>query len=343
MPRLSFPVTFVVGSGRSGSSALSRALRLHPGLLSLNELLASLTEPERALPASPLTGEEFWRMLAEPSPVFERLLRDGVVMPEFLDPRPGLPALSLMVLPHLTDDPPAVLAALEREVPRWPRRPAEEHFAALLALLREHFGREAVVERSGYSVMWIPRLRECFPEARFVHMHRYGPDCALSMSRHTGYQTIMVMREVFELTGVATVSELTEEHLRGLPPELAALVSTRIDTGWLASRGVPVARFGELWSELVTQAVAYLAPVPAGQRTELSYERLLDDPRGELARLARFAGVAADERWLDAAAPLFTDASRGSAARELAREELAALREACAPGTQALAAAAAAV
>ncbi|MFG2525973.1 sulfotransferase [Streptomyces sp. NPDC048527] len=58
------PMTFVVGTGRSGSTALSEILRLHPAVLSLSELLATI-EPG-ALPEEPLDGEEFWEILALP-------------------------------------------------------------------------------------------------------------------------------------------------------------------------------------------------------------------------------------------------------------------------------------
>ncbi|MGP3969261.1 sulfotransferase [Streptomyces sp. 6N223] len=336
-----FPLTFVVGTGRSGSTTLSRILNLHPDALSLNELLASLVEPSRALPPETMTGAEFWRILAEPSPFFDRMIRSGAPLPEFLDPRPGIPALGLMVLPHLTGETGetgALHEELGREIATWPRRPAREHHLAFFDWLRARFGRTAVIERSGYSVHWIPALREAFPTARFVHLHREGPDCAVSMSRHPGYRLIAQLHEMYELLGIATLAELTEDHVRSLPPDLAALLGDRFDASLIWDRDIPITRFGALWSQIVTEGVEHLSAVLDEQRTTLSYEDLLDATDDELARLAAFAGLDPSPAWLDAARPLLDATRRELAARSLPPKELAELRAACEPGTAALAA-----
>lgn len=181
-------LTFIVGTGRSGSTALSRIVHAHPDVLSLNEFLSSVQS--RGFPEGRLDGGEFWRLLADPNPQFERMIRNGVPMPEFLYTRrpgrfatetTGIPALSLMVLPHLTDDPDGLFDELEGQVRGWPDRTAAGHYEALFNLLCTRFGRTAVVERSGYSLHRVPLLRKAFPQARFVHLFRDGPDCALSM------------------------------------------------------------------------------------------------------------------------------------------------------------------
>ncbi|ONK15834.1 sulfotransferase [Streptomyces sp. MP131-18] len=338
-------VTFVVGTGRSGSTALSAILRAHPHVLSLNELFASLMSPERAFPAEPVTGEEFWRLLSRPNRTFDALVRSGVPMGEFLYPRrpgrysadgTGIPLLCMMVLPHLTDDPDGLLDELGPRIVPWPRRPAAGHFAAFFRLLRDRFGRRAVVERSGYSLRWVPHLHRAFPRARFVHLHRNGPDCAVSMSRHIGYRKIMLVTEALGIAGVASSSQLTERHLAALPPRLAGLFADRFDPALVLDADLPLVRFATLWSQMIDEGVAALADIPADRRTSLSYERLLADPDRELARLAAFAGLDVPPGWPAAARGILDPARRDLAGRLTPRER-AELDAACAPGARALA------
>ncbi|MFF7725477.1 sulfotransferase [Streptomyces sp. NPDC008001] len=335
-------LTFVVGTGRSGSTALSGIVNEHPDVLSLNELLSSVQS--RGFPEGLLTGEEFWRLLADPNRLFERMIRSGVPMPEFVYTRrpgrfasetTGIPALCLMVLPHLTDDPDGLFDELGKQVCRWPGRTAAAHYEALFGLLCARFGRTAVVERSGYSLDRVPLLRRAFPQARFVHLFRDGPDCAVSMSRHTGFRLIFLMREILARTGAERVEDLTEDQVSSLPSELSELLAERFDPALVLDRDLPLTGFGALWSELVTRGVSHLGEVPAHLRTTLAYEDLLDEPREELTRLARFIGVEPLRQWLDAGSARL-DAGRRGASRRLPADEFAALRECCAPGMRAL-------
>ena len=341
---LSRPVTFVVGTGRSGSTALSRILSKHPGILSLNEMLAALTPG--AMFDYDKSGREFWELLSEPNGIFDRMVRSDAALPEFLYPkRPGryssatgIPAISMTVLPLLSDDPDALLDELAEVVPAWPVRDAAGHYAALFDWLCARFGRDVVVERSGYSTHWIPRLREVFPKARFVHLWRGGPDCAVSMSRHPGYRMIHYLRLAAEVSGAGTIDRLDPPYVERLPPDLAGLFADPFERSLLMDRHIPVEVFGELWSTLVIEGVEMLRGLPSGRVMSLSYEDLIDEPELCLAELAAFTGADVDADWLAYGAGEL-DPSRRGAALKLPPEELAALREACAPGTAALAAA----
>lgn len=337
------PLVFAVGTGRTGSTALSRIFRLHPEILSLNELFVSV-DGISALPEEPLSGEEFWRLLATPNFLFDAMIANGTPLAEFLYPRvtggrysaasTGIPAISLMVLPHLTDDPDALLDTLEREVTTWPARPVAPHYDALFGMLSGLFGGRVVVERSGHSLQWVPRLHETFPDAKFVHMFRDGPDCALSMSRHLGFRMSALVREVLEVAGVDSIAELTPDRLENLPPDMAVFTGG-LDFDAIRDRPIPLTRFGALWSEMIVEGVGHLEKIPADRRMPVEYEELLTSRRSELTRLAEFIGVDPDPEWLRDGAELLDDSKRGAATR-LAPDELAALRESCEPGFAAL-------
>ncbi|MFI0817322.1 sulfotransferase family protein [Streptomyces sp. NPDC021098] len=320
------PLTFVVGTGRCGSTALSEVLRLHPHVLSLSELMASL-EPS-ALPEGPVSGEEFWEVLASPPAFANRLIREGFGLPEHTYPGSGgrfsaegdgIPAVALTTLPHLSDEPDALFDALRPVVCGRGRGPVGEHYRALFEVLAERFGSAAVVERSGYSLRMVPRLREVFPEARFVHLYRDGADCALSMSRHPGFRMIQLMREGGDVPG-----------------ELAALMGDETaEIKPLLTRPLPLAAFGRLWSDTVIEGLGHLGALPDGLVLPLSYEALLDAPDAELTRLAAHLGVEPLSGWLAGARVLLDGGRRGSAER-LPEEERAALRESVAAGARAL-------
>ncbi|WP_234343583.1 sulfotransferase [Streptomyces sp. WM6372] len=240
-----------------------------------------------------------------------------------------------MVLPHLSNTPDALFDHLAGEIRCWPRRPAADHYQALFDHLCTRLARTAVVERSGYSTEWIPQLRARFPQARFVHLVRSGPDCALSMSRHPGYRTILLLRDILTRSGVDRLTDLTDDDVRALPADLAPLLGEQFDPGLVWDRHIPLAAFGDLWSHLVSQGEVCLKAAPAPLRTTLVFEELLDQPVRELSRLATFIGVEPLAQWLEAGSATLDRSRRGASCR-LPSEELAALRESCAEGEAAL-------
>jgi nucleoside-diphosphate-sugar epimerase len=334
-------LTFIVTVGRSGSTALSRILGGHRDVLSLNEFYLSV----RASSAvdHPLSGEQFWQMLAEPHPIFDAMVRGGSAMPEFVYPRmqgtrfdantTGIPAISMMTLPHLSSDPDGVFDALAAEVPSWPRQTARLHYERLFGWLATHFGGSVVVERSAMSLSSVPWLRETFPDAKFVHLFRHGPDTAVSMSQHTGFRLMALIQDALELLDLDP--ERRNPGLRldptAIPIELASLVGDRCDVDYLMSQSLPVTRFARMWNELIATGQAALASLPADRFLPLSYADLVADSRSCLTRLAAFLDVEADPKWLEFGASVIDPRFAGSANR-LSTEEQRALIESCAAG-----------
>lgn len=329
------PLTFVVGTGRCGSTAVSRVLHEHPDVLSISEMLVGIKRMLR--PGYPsVDGREMWRLLAQRAPYIDEFICAGLKTAEFcypygrgrFDPARGeVPWICHCMLPMLSDDPDALFDLLAAEVVSWPARTLADQFRALFTFLSELFGKSVVVERSGVSIDAVPQLRQQFPEARFVLIHRDGPDCALSMSRHPVFRLRGIWAEIKRLHGEAPDS----------PEQFRGLITPPFDAERFMSYPIPLTFFGEFWSTLLCQGVPVLAELPPGGWTSLRYEDLVSHPARELTRIAAFVGAAATPQWLSAAAAIISGHRPASAATsELAPADLATIREACIPGVQAI-------
>ncbi|MGQ0719540.1 MAG: sulfotransferase family protein [Pseudonocardiales bacterium] len=322
---------------------LSEILNLHPEILSLNELYSSLGQSP--FPVGVLTGRDFWRLLTDPNDLIDARIRSGNASPEILYPRHpgrfdahsgGIPAICLMVLPALALPGDALFDELEPEIQRWPSQSAPEHYLALFDWLSVRFDRRVIVERSGYSLRFIPMLREAFPHARFVHLYRDGPDCALSMSRHTGFRMVALVQEISEHVGLSHQEclKLRPDDPR-VPDDLRPVLSRQLSRELVVDRPIPLARFGELWSKAIEEGMRHLSTVPESQHMAIRYEDLLDEPEGELTRLAEAVGVEPMPCWLRMSEKCLTHDRRGGAAR-LDGDDRKALVDSCASGMQAL-------
>lgn len=336
-------LTFVVSSGRAGTTLLSRILHEHPRVLSVSEFFAGLQGVlrRRPYPDDDLDGAQLWRMLSQPDPLADAVVRHGLNPPEMLYPYGrgrfsadrGIPVICHSTLPLLAGDPDALYDQLAAEVPHWPTRPAGQQYLALFAHLAGLLGRDVVVERSGGSLLDVPLLDAEFPGARFVHMYRDGPDCALSMSRFPLFALGAVTYQAAldaDLPAWATWDDIQAV----LPERYAGLLSPPYDLTRLgeftAGFGLPF--YGEQWSGMIGTGVRTLTRLPPERWDTLRYEDLVARPVAELTRLAAFLGVEATPGWLSTAARLTGRGRVGTAAAGLDAATLAGLRAACAPG-----------
>src|SRR3990172_7835209 len=76
---------FVVGTGRCGSTLLSRMLAENPATLSLFEVFNGL-DPGRRFASEPITGKEFAELLSTPQPMLTAVLRRGYPVEEVTYP-----------------------------------------------------------------------------------------------------------------------------------------------------------------------------------------------------------------------------------------------------------------
>jgi putative sulfotransferase len=169
--------TFVVGTGRCGSTMLSSMLREHPKVLSLSEFFAWLVDSGGRLTQTfapgPVDGQGFWDIVAAINPVTGFGYRHRVPCDEQLYPyespgarfssETGVPAILITTLPHLTDDPDGLFAALEGEVRTWPSATTREHYEHLFRWLAERFGKRLWIERSGAAMHMLGRIERHSP------------------------------------------------------------------------------------------------------------------------------------------------------------------------------------
>lgn len=337
-------LTFVIGTSRCGSTMLSRMLAAHPDVLSISEFWRCFLETDGYIPTHEMTGEEFWQRLAKTAPLYDALVVARIKRDEEVQPFQsrynyaiGMPAFC-RILAWSTDKPPDELYdSLAAEVSAWPSRPMAEQCRALFAGLAARLGRRVIVERTGGSLYDIELLLKEFPEARFVFLHRDGPDTVLSMSRYPVVR-LTALRELAASLSSSSPSELemVPAELRNTRPEdFKGIIEPPYDKVRFMTFPVPLTYYAGMWSMMTRMGTRELRRVPRDRRMTLRYEHLLKDTRAELAGLAEFMDIPLDSGWLDWACK-FVDTGRiGSATAKIHPSDLAPLRAACVAGNRA--------
>ena len=342
--------TFVVGTGRCGSTMLSNMLREHPQVLSLSEIFALVYDP--AVPAilssEPVEGRQFWEMIAGLGPFIRFMVRHGLGKPELLYPfdapsarfsaETGVPAILLTALPHLTDDFEALFDVLHDEVTTWPMASVGEQYRRLFDWLQIRFGKQMWIERSGFSHTWADQLLATFPDARIIHMVRDGRDTALSMQAYVAFRLLFVMGTLEKTIGVNPIVSSDRSRIDRLPAELRPFLPEHFDLEAFGAFRPPLPACGEFWAQNIGSGLEVLSELCAQRFLTLRYEDFFVDPKQQLDRLADFLGEDfVDEDW--SARCGATVRQPRSSWRDLPEEDARALTEACRPGFEQLAAA----
>lgn len=323
---------FVVGTGRCGSTLLSRMLASHPDLLSVFEFFNGLDGGRRFAP-EPVDGATFWEIISQPHPFITMITARGYPVEEITYPfsatsrysaEDDIPWLLVTTLGRLADDPDELLDRTEAFARARPRAALRDHYLALFDWLAAACGKTIWNERSGSSIDYMGDLARVFPEARFLHIHRAGEEAALSMREHHAFRLAISL-------------------VHGLYPEVdvaAAIAARRPTPGEedplrvvLESR--PSAEFfGRFWSDQLARGYRQLQHVDADAYMEVRFEELVTEPRETLRQIADFFALPGDA-WIEQAAALV----RGlppQRAPALADDERARLEQACHVGNQLL-------
>ncbi len=295
--------SFVLTSGRSGSTFLARRLTAHPDVVVVSDLLEPALEEIYFDPQVQLDGAAFWEVLTRPSlperiEFWRREPTDELLYLPAADRDVSL--LMAYTLPFLDDDPWRVRRELEQAVRSRPVRPAPDHFRFTLDLLRDMFGGSTWVERTGGSLPHARAITAGFPDARYVTLLRDPVETALSMRAGSFFRLYLAIEQ-------------------GDAPR------------WRAPRFADPVALAAMVDRWTTNAERALATVPDRQVYHLTYERLTTEPVDTLVELVAFVldrvPTEADRRWaVDQAHQVVAAPTRAGA---VPAADLARIRAAC--------------
>ncbi len=290
---------FVIGTGRCGSTLISNMLRQHPRVTSISEFISFVTDlgcqVGATFPEGNVDGAWFWKLISTAWPRQNIMLRHDVAMDEVLYPfhdrthrfnsHTGVPAISQVVLPHLTTDPDGWLDALEPHVRVFTPAPVGIQMQRLFEWLVARHGGSVWVERSGGSLRVVHRLMAQFPNARFVHIVRDGRDTALSMSRHRGFKMVFACFQLLEALGSDPFVTNDRRWEEDLPDDLAALLPERFTRQAFLDFETPPPLCGHYWSGEIMEGMAALERLEPERLLTLRYEDFLHAPRQTIRQL----------------------------------------------------------
>jgi len=324
------PARFVVGTGRCGSTLLSRMLAQHRDVVSLHEVFTGLDRGRRFADGEH-DGAEVADVLATPNPVTHDALSRGYDAEEITYPfRPTdrytrqdpLPWVLVSTLAYLDDDPDALFDRTMAWLRVRPAATMAEHYRALFSWWADAAGATAWIERSGSSVDYVGDLARMFPSARIVHIHRAGPEVALSMRNHALYRLAVQLTYGIIPDGI----DATDASPEG---------TDRLVRAWLEGTP-PVELYGRYWSDQMERGCAALAEVDPDRVHVVAFEDVARDPARHARELSAFLELEVDDGFPVRAAALVRGVPPARAAT-LPAVEAAALQRACAPGAAALA------
>ena len=342
--------TFIVGTGRCGSTLLSNLICRHPKIASLSEFFSLASDMggrfKEIFPKEPISGPDFWALFGEVYGRTDLMIKHDVAMPEIIYPwtqegvrftaETGVPLISQTTLPHLTEDFDALYDEVAAFTKALPTAPVGEQYTALFEWLQARFEADVWIERSGGIFNVMQDVHETFPEARYIHIVRDGRNTALSMNGHRGFRLFVLGQFLADSLKVDPYYDDNRDKLRRVPKRYRVYLPETFDAQAFDAHRFPLSMMGNLWSGQVKMGLKTLDLVPAERLLTIRYEDLLEDPRVQLTRLTDFLGADfGDAAWLEDCASVVR--SPRSAWEKLSDEEQATLLRACRPGFEALA------
>jgi LPS sulfotransferase NodH len=328
------PARFVVGTGRCGSTLLSRMLAMNGRVLNVFELFSGLDSSFR-FTDRPVPGPELAHHLRLDHPMLTMVMKRGGAVPEVVYPfgSPGarhalgdpIPWALAIAIARVSDEPDALFDELLARVEAAPTQPLARHYRELFDWLTARCGKSCWIERSGTSIEYLGDLVRFFPEARFVHIHRDGLEAALSMREYAVLRVAVAV-----MNGLAGEIDYTHEALNRLEREDGAAIDRL-----LATRP-PIELYGKYWNDQIERGDAARRALADSAFLDVRFEELVTEPVAVVSRIADFLDLprndgTGENAWIARAAALSHGLPKARAP-ELPPAERERLERACRPG-----------
>jgi hypothetical protein len=309
---------FIVGTGRCGSTLLSRMLAENTGVMSIFEFFTGL-DMLRRFSNDPVSGDSIADLVSSEQPMVTAVLRRGYSVEEITYPfsddescvaeekgarryrrSDALPWILVSTLGRLTPDPDTLFDEVMDKIRNQPLQPANAHFGELFGWLTKRFGREVWIERSGSSIDYFAGLVDQYPEARFLHLHRDGHEVALSMRGHHAYRLPISLIYNARLANGKRVSELGAIDVHAAPTGDDPISQI------LSSLPAP-AEFGRYWNDQLLHGFPAIVKLDAAQYMDVCFEDLVTRPKEVIRTISDFFELPnGDPDWIDRAAAIVT-------------------------------------
>jgi hypothetical protein len=191
-------------------------------------------------------------------------------------------------LPHLSDQPDALFDWLQAAVTALPPAPVGVQYRRVFAALAQQYGASAWVERSGGGLRIVERLIEHFPQARFIHIVRNGPDTALSMSEHRGFRMVFAAFQLLEVLGLDPFVSSDRRWQDDLSDEQIKLLPENFTKQALLDFSTPAPMCGHYWSGEIRHGLPLLLNLPPERLLTIRYEDILQHAALNAERMLRF-------------------------------------------------------
>lgn len=291
-------INFITGTGRCGSTILSKMLMLHPNALVLREFLAMLDF--RMLTHEKVSGNGLAAILkADLHPII--LLLQRIDLEEILyklttaEKRQAYwsrAGITMAALPYISDEPDKLFEELVNWAKQQPTDFLREHYPKMFQFIGDKTGRSVPIEASNAGNIDF----HVFPNSRILHIHRSGPEVVLSMCQHPW----------FRMVASISIDPLTDEEfttaVECAAPEEADPILKRMQK---EDKELYPALI-KIYTSLIAKNYRLFTQVKPENFMEIAFEDFAENPKDHLKKIAHFFELPdKGDSWLEEAAQMF--------------------------------------